>query len=107
MTKREIEAFTRGLAPVLRERLAAATKPLLDRIVVLEARAEKAERLAADLRYRGVWREGVEYQAGNFVTSGGSMWHCNEALTKSKPGEGTGDWTLCVVHGRDAKAPRP
>lgn len=51
--------------------------------------------------YKGVWTSG-EYQKGETVTWGGSVWHCNEA-TDTKPGEG-GAWTLAVKRGRDGKA---
>lgn len=62
--------------------------------------------------YRGVWKEGEEYTLGDFVTLGGSLWHCNfhaygdendpNPGTKAKPGTGE-DWTLAVKRGRDGK----
>jgi hypothetical protein len=55
--------------------------------------------------YRGVWQEADAYTMGDFVTLGGSLWHCNVAedkLTKAKPGTGE-DWTLAVKRGRDGK----
>jgi hypothetical protein len=67
-----------------------------------------AKKVAA---YRGVWKEGEEYTWGDFVTLGGSLWHCNyEPLyaegptptTKAKPGTSE-DWTLAVKRGRDGK----
>lgn len=56
----------------------------------------------AQLPYLGVYQEGKEYTAGQMATWGGSMWHCN-ALTTSKPGEGSKDWTLMVKRGRDGR----
>jgi hypothetical protein len=55
--------------------------------------------------YRGVWRD-MDYERGDVVTWGGSMWHCNEA-TASRPEtvEGAKAWTLCAKRGdrgRDA-----
>jgi hypothetical protein len=50
--------------------------------------------------YRDVFKDGEEYQRGDLVTWGGSLWHC-DAPTKSKPG--TDDWTLAVKRGRDGK----
>lgn len=50
--------------------------------------------------YRDVWKDGSTYERGNFVTWGGSLFHCNESGTKSKPGT-DGSWTLAVKRGRD------
>lgn len=50
--------------------------------------------------YRGVWKEG-EYEKGDTVTWGGSLWHCDVAKTSAKPGDA--DWTLCAKKGRDGK----
>lgn len=50
--------------------------------------------------YRDVWKDGETYERGNFVTWGGSLFHCNESGTKSKPGT-DGSWTLAVKRGRD------
>jgi hypothetical protein len=59
--------------------------------------------------YRGVWNEAEAYTMGDFVTLGGSLWHCNvpeDKLTKAKPGTGE-DWTLAVKRGRDGKDGTP
>lgn len=50
--------------------------------------------------YRDVFKDGAEYQQGDVVTWGGSLWHCNKATT-AKPG--TDDWTLAAKKGRDGK----
>lgn len=53
--------------------------------------------------YRDVFKAGTEYQPGDTVTWGGSMWHCNESTT-DKPGEtGSKGWTLAVKKGRDLR----
>ncbi|EPB1862929.1 phage gp6-like head-tail connector protein [Escherichia coli] len=53
--------------------------------------------------YRDVFKAGTEYQPGDTVTWGGSMWHCNEPTT-DKPGEtGSKGWTLAVKKGRDLR----
>lgn len=53
--------------------------------------------------YRDVFKTGTEYQPGDTVTWGGSMWHCNEPTT-DKPGEtGSKGWTLAVKKGRDLR----
>lgn len=50
--------------------------------------------------YRGVFKEGQEYERGDMVTWGGSLWHC-DAPTTDKPG--TESWTLAAKKGRDGK----
>ena len=54
------------------------------------------------LDYAGVYQEGKAYEKGHAVTSGGSMWHCNEA-TVSRPGDGSKAWTLMVKRGSNGK----
>lgn len=50
--------------------------------------------------YRGIYQEG-EFEPGDTVTWGGSLWHCG-APTTDKPGTSAA-WKLCVKHGRDGK----
>jgi hypothetical protein len=50
--------------------------------------------------YRSVFKEGEQYQQGDMVTWGGSLWHCDKATT-AKPG--SDDWTLAAKKGRDGK----
>ncbi|MFC0694717.1 hypothetical protein [Paraburkholderia humisilvae] len=61
------------------------------------------------LIYCGVYEYGRRYDAGDVVTFGGSLWHCN-AATGAKPDEHTDDavkpWTLAVKRGRDGKDAR-
>lgn len=54
--------------------------------------------------YRGVYRDSEQYQHGDTVTWGGSLWHCERATTE-KPG--TADWVLAVKKGRDGKDAKP
>jgi hypothetical protein len=55
------------------------------------------------LIYRGVFKSGEQYQPGDTVTWGGSMWHCDETST-DKPGEtGSKGWTLATKRGRDGR----
>ncbi|MFP3549746.1 hypothetical protein SB861_03390 [Paraburkholderia sp. SIMBA_049] len=58
------------------------------------------------LIYRGVYEYGRHYDAGDVVTFGGSLWHCNSA-TGAKPDERVDEaikpWTLAVKRGRDGK----
>lgn len=52
--------------------------------------------------YRGVYRDSETYERGDWVTWGGSGWHCN-AETKERPGDGSKNWTLAIKKGRDGK----
>lgn len=51
--------------------------------------------------YRGIWKEG-EYERGDCVTWGGSMFHCDAEKTTDKP-ETSPAWKLCAKRGRDGK----
>lgn len=53
--------------------------------------------------YCGIFKEGNDYQKGDMVTFGGSLWHCNTD-TKTKPGDAAKDWQLCAKRGRDGKS---
>lgn len=54
--------------------------------------------------YRGVFKEGSEYERGDMVTWGGNLWHC-DTPTKDKPG--TENWTIAAKKGRDGKDAKP
>lgn len=56
-------------------------------------------------RYRGVWRDGNEYQHNDIVQSRGSM-YAAKCDTKGKPFD-SDDWVLVVKGGRDGKDFRP
>jgi hypothetical protein len=58
-------ALTKAIAQFVREQLA----PLRERI-------EQLEQTLGEFGYRGMFHEGIVYRAGNFVTLGGSLWHC-------------------------------
>ncbi|WP_412474734.1 hypothetical protein ACK83U_00880 [Rhizobium sp. WW22] len=62
----------------------------------------KVELAVPAMIYRGVYRE-AEYQRGDTVTWGGSLWHCDADGTKEKPGDGSRSWTLAAKRGRDGK----
>lgn len=56
--------------------------------------------------YRGVFSAGGDYQEGDMVTFGGSLWHFNGAedgAEAGKPGDGSKAWTLAAKRGRDGK----
>jgi hypothetical protein len=75
-----------------------------DRTIELKFAGGDVERVASfkwpTMIYRDVFKEGSEYQHGDVVTWGGSLWHCDKA-TSAKPG--TDDWTLACKKGRDGK----
>ena len=51
---------------------------------------------------RGVYKAEGEYQKGDAVTWGGSLWIAQKDVPESKPGE-DGGWRLAVKKGRDSK----
>jgi hypothetical protein len=62
----------------------------------------RVQKLAGTMSYEGVYEEGKSYKKGQFVTFGGSLWHCN-APTSIQPGIGSSTWVLAVKKGRDAR----
>lgn len=75
-----------------------------DRTIEFKFASGDEERVASfkwpTMIYRDVFKEGQEYDHGDMVTWGGSLWHCDKATT-AKPG--TEDWTLACKKGRDGK----
>lgn len=59
----------------------------------------------AAMNYRGVWKEGEEYLAGQWVTFGGSGWVCMADGAKERPSDGSDGWKLAIKRGRDARDP--
>jgi hypothetical protein len=59
---------------------------------------------APGLRYCGVYVRGKTYDTGDLVTAGGSAWYCRTETTGA-PGN-SGDWTLMIKRGRDARESR-
>lgn len=53
--------------------------------------------------YRGVYKDGGEYQKGDCVTWGGSIWHSEKDDNPDKPGDASESWKLAVKKGRDGK----
>jgi hypothetical protein len=94
---RDDSALFEHLGQLTAKAIKDATAPLEARIAQLEAHP---------LKYCDVWKSGGDYRAGNFVSWGGSVWHCNEDGTTEKPGTGP-TWTLAVKRGRDGKDAKP
>lgn len=55
--------------------------------------------------YRGVYEAGREYERGDTVTWGGSLWHCDARTTTAKPDSSEKHWTLAAKKGRDGREP--
>jgi hypothetical protein len=68
-----------------------------ERISGLERKLSEAERKGFGIRYAGVYKDGKSYEAGQFATHQGGLWHCNED-TSTRPGTGP-HWTLAVKSG--------
>lgn len=71
--------------------------------VGLEKRIAQLEKDLADVKgfsYRGVWDEHSQYNADDFVTRHGSIFHCRRSTRSEPPGP---DWQLAVKRGRDAR----
>ena len=74
-------------------------------ITALQASGAKTEKTFSVpvMIYRDIFKEGEQYQPGDSVTWGGSVWYCHEQTT-DKPGEpGAKGWKLAVKRGRDAR----
>ena len=97
-----LETVVHGL--LLREEISKAALQLAAaRRKALEARVTALEGRA--MSYRGVWKEGEDYEPRDMVTLKGGLW-CSWAKTKARPGT-CGDWQLAAKSphqdGRDAR----
>ena len=54
------------------------------------------------MKYCGVWDDQKVYIVGDFVTDGGSLWHCSDANCGVRPGSSDA-WQLAVKKGRDGR----
>ena len=98
MTVEQQRVFLQTLSLWVREQIAAAVTPLQQEIVALKAKQ-------VQFRYAGVWLPSnpSPYLAGNFVTLGGSLFHCNIDHPTTTPGKDPTAWTLCCKRGQDGK----
>ena len=105
------EALAAELASILREQVAAVTRPLRDKIAELETSnqrlaAQVAALQATGIRYVGAYQREQTYKRGDVCTQDGSMW-C--AVSDVGPNEQPGRsqvWQLCCRAGRDGKDAR-
>jgi hypothetical protein len=89
------EEMALALGEFIAEKISEAVTPLRREIAELKS-AQKS------FRYVGVWDAGAKYEAGNFVTVDGSLFHCNMETT-NRPGRDVGAWTLVCKRGADGK----
>jgi hypothetical protein len=71
-----------------------------------DIRKETPIRLNVPL-YRGTFSSGVDYEKGDCVTWGGSVWIAQVDAPEGNPSEGAKGWRLAVKRGRNAKEPVP
>lgn len=95
--------------------LTPAIKELRERVTKLENGAGNNQR-AVDLEmriraledrppitYRKMWTHEETYKRGDFVTWGGSMWHCDRQESRGGQPGASSDWSLAVMRGRQGK----
>jgi len=92
---------TEELAAVIVTAVRAVFTPLRSELKALQAEIKELQ-ARPTMSYRGVWDATTQYNPGQCVTSGGSIWHCN-CSTRAKTGDSTGDWSLACKRGRDGK----
>jgi hypothetical protein len=88
----------------IRGSLAGDNRTYMQTVELSDGKAIVSKTKIPTLQHRGVFREGLTYERGDFVQWGGNLWHANEATT-DKPIEGSKTWTLSARRGRDGKDP--
>jgi len=97
MTPDDQKNLLTSISIFVREEIAKATAPLVERITDLQRSLE-------DFGFVGQYAEGTVYRRGNFVSLGGSMWSCCADATTARPTTECRDWILAVKRGRDGKS---
>lgn len=95
------QALAERFLEAIKGHVARKLAPTDERVAALEARVQALE-ARPELKYLGIWTEGESYGEGDFVTDHGSMWHCNAAMTRERPGTSEA-WQLAVKRGKDAR----
>lgn len=83
------------------ERLSEDGKTLIRTFVSGDTKKEFRHQVFR-IGYEGIYKEGETYSPGQFVTCGGSLWHCDRETNK-RPGGVDDGWTLAAKKGRDGK----
>jgi len=101
MIRREIQKFADDvLAEAIGKAIGEMMRQSEARCSALEAQITGLTSAMQEFSYKGAWTE-RQYRAGNFVSMGGQVYHCN-ADTTSRPGTDS-SWTLAVRSGRDGR----
>jgi hypothetical protein len=93
----DMEKIADSVFAAVKGYVASMLKPLSDRTTELERKLSEAHSKGFRIQYVGVYRDGKSYEAGQFATHQGGLWHCNED-TDMRPGSGP-HWTLAVKSG--------
>jgi len=102
---KDIEMMVEAMAPAVREFIVKTVSPLVDRLLVVEAKAIEFEN--GGVRYEGVHQRAQSYRRGSVVTHKRAAW---VALMNTNVGDIPDEspaWQLMIPAGRDGKdAPR-
>jgi hypothetical protein len=90
-----MDEIAETFGPIIRDAIAAAVAPLVERLDKLEAQQ-------AAWKYVGVWSAERSYQANNWATYDGSVWCALRDSKGAKPGDGD-SWKLAVRKGQNGK----
>jgi hypothetical protein len=104
-------AFMKDIAEMTRQFVLDQTRPLEQRLLVLEAENKAlstlvvalTERTKGVMRARGVWSSTEVYQPGDCVVWRYQSWAATEDSVGYAPGGGNGKWQLLAARGRDGR----
>ena len=102
------EELAREISNLIRQHVAAVTKPLRDKIAELETSnqrlaAQVAALQATGIRYVGAYQRAQTYKRGDVSTLDGSMWCAVSAVGPNEQPGRSQVWQLCCRAGRDGK----
>lgn len=107
ITSHEMEKFSeqlgKSLGGLIADQCLKPLRALAERIEALEQenKSLRSQVVRGGIRYKGFWRDGQIYQAGDITTEQGSAWICLRE-TREKPHHSATDWNLFVRKGKDA-----
>jgi len=92
----DLEKFMDGAIEWIRREVYT---PLKGRIEALEKEVEALQERGA-LKYCGTFKAGTDYEKGDAITYGGSLWVALNDTTAEPPGP---DWCLAAKKGKDGR----
>src|SRR5690606_10916134 len=107
ITSHEMEKFAeqlgKSLGGLIADQCLKPLRALAERIEALEQenKSLRSQVVRGGIRYKGFWRDGQIYQAGDITTEQGSAWIALRE-TREKPHHNATDWNLFVRKGKDA-----